>query len=81
MNIPITNIEVNGGNYGNSFLFYISWIAEESISKSITLPIIILINDEEKEVKCSADDTVSGDLILFSCKYNKNIESNVFLKK
>ena len=81
LNIPITNIEVNGGNYGNSFIFYISGTAEESISKSITVPIIILIDDEEKEVKCSVEDTVSGSLAFYSCKYNKNIESNVFLKK
>lgn len=81
LNIPLTNVEVNGGNYGNSFIFYVSGTADASISKSISVPMIILINEEEKEVKCSIENTESGSLALYSCKYNINIESNVYLKK
>ena len=76
----LSDIEVNGGNYGNIFKFYISGTTTESITKSINIPMIILINEEEKEAKCTIENTESDSLALYTCTYSENIESNVYLK-
>ena len=80
----LTSIKVNGGNYGNIFKFYISGTTTDSIIRSINIPMIILIENggeqEEKEAKCSVEDTPSSGLALYTCSYNENIQSNVYLK-
>ena len=78
--ITLSNIKVNGGNYGNIFKFYISGTTTESITKSINIPMIILIEEEEKEAQCSIENTESGGQALYTCTYSENIESNIYLK-
>ena len=78
--IALSNIKVNGGNYGNIFKFYISGTTTESITRTINIPMKILIEEEEKEAQCSIDNTESGSLALYTCIYSENIESNLYLK-
>ena len=76
----LTNVQVNGGNFGNSFKFIISGTTSEAITKSANLPVIIIISGEEKEAKCSIGNTPSGETAIYTCIYSANINGNVFLK-
>ena len=76
----LTNVQVNGGNFGNSFKFIISGTTAEAITKSANLPVIIIISEEEKEAKCSIGNTHSKKTAIYSWIYSTNINGNVYLK-
>ena len=76
----LTNIEVNGGNFGNSFKFIISGNTEEIITKSSNIPVVIIIDEEEKEAKCSVENSAAGGKAFYSCIYSNIIDGSVFLK-
>ena len=77
----LTEFQVIGGNYGNSYKFIISGTAREEINKSINIPITIIFGEEqEKEAKCSIENTSSGQTALYSCIYTNNVEERVYIK-
>ena len=80
-NTGLTDIKINGGNYGYIFKFFITGTTEESISKSINIPVILLVSGDEKEAKCSIENTDSGNVAFYSCLYDGNINGNdIYIK-
>jgi hypothetical protein len=75
----LTGVQVNGGNFGNSFKFIISGTTSETITKSTNIPVIIIISGEEKEAKCSIGNTASGETAIYSCIYSTNINGDVYV--
>ena len=77
--ISLTNIKINGGNYGNTFKFIISGTAQTTIESS-NIPIKILEGAEEKISQCSVDYTESGQNALYSCIYEGNLDGTIKIK-
>ena len=63
----LDNIKVNGGNYGDSFIFTISGTANEDIFESSNNIIKILVGKEEKEVTCSVNNADTGENAIYTC--------------
>ena len=63
----LDNIQVNGGNYGDSFIFTISGTANEDIFESSNNIIKILVGKEEKEVTCSVNNADTGENAIYTC--------------
>ena len=81
LNTGLTDIKINGGNYGYIFKFFISGTTDESINKSINIPVILLVDGDEKEAKCSIENTDSGNVAFYSCLYDGNINGNdIYIK-
>lgn len=78
--ITINDIQVYGGNYGNLFKFIISGIAQENISSSDNVIMKLIINEKKENSKCSIKETGIGQLAIFSCFFNQNInQNNIYL--
>ena len=78
----LSSITINGGNYGYDFVLFITGTTETSITKSINLPIKLLVDGDELEAKCSVENTASGQAAFYSCIYDNNIdnENNIYIK-
>ena len=76
----LTNIKIYGGNYGNTFKYIISGTAESDIKKSSNIPIKILIENIEKISLCSVENIKSGEIALYSCIYEGNLNGTIKIK-
>ena len=80
--VILNNIKVNGGNYGDSFIFTISGTAKEDIFESSNIIIKILVGEEEKEASCSVNNADSGENAIYYCILEETIlEIKPALKK
>ena len=80
-NTGLTDIKINWGNYWYIFKFFISGTTEESINRLINIPFILLVAGDEKEAKCSIENTDSRNVAFYSCLYDGNINGNdIYIK-
>ena len=80
--VILNNIKVNGGNYGDSFIFTLSGTAKEDIFESSNIIIKILVGEEEKEASCSVNNADSGENAIYYCILEETIlEIKPALKK
>ena len=75
--VSLTNIKIYGGNYGNTFIYFISGTAESPIIESSNMPIKIKVGDEEKISQCSVENIESGQKAIYSCIYEGNLDGTI----